>query len=77
MKKEGKTIYLLDPHGEEIGTIKIDKNPVFILGDHKGIPGKELKRLKEICVPVSLGKVVYFASQSITIVNHELDKRGI
>ncbi|MEM4230604.1 MAG: tRNA (pseudouridine(54)-N(1))-methyltransferase TrmY [Candidatus Pacearchaeota archaeon] len=77
LKKEGKTIYLLDPNGEEIEKVKIEKNSVFILGDHKGIPVKELKRLKEMCVPVSLGKVVYFASQAVTIVNYELDKRGI
>ena len=77
LKQEGKTIYLLDPDGEEIEKANIEKNPVFILGDHKGIPEKELKRLKQTCVPVSLGKVVYFASQTITIVNHELDKRGI
>ena len=75
LKKEGKTIYLLDERGENIRNIKLGENPVFVLGDNEGFPQKELRRLKKICVPVSIGKKVYFASQVTTIVNHELDSR--
>jgi len=74
LKQEGKTIYLLDERGENIRNIKIE-NPVFVLGDNEGFPNKELKRLKKICTPVSVGKKIYFASQIVTIVNHELDER--
>jgi len=74
LKEQGKTIYILYPKGENIRNIKIE-NPVFIVGDNDGFPGKELKRLKKICIPVSIGKRVYFASQVATIVNHELDSR--
>lgn len=77
IKGQGKTIYLLDRDGEEISKAKIEDNPVFLLGDHKGFPEKELKRLKQTCIPISLGRTVYFTSQSVTIVNYELDKRGL
>ena len=73
--KEGKNVYVLDAEGEDIRTVEIKENPIFILGDHKGLPDKELKRLKRVCTPVSIGKRVYFASQTISIVNNELDRR--
>jgi len=75
LKKEGRNIYILDAGGEDIRTAKIEKDPIFILGDHKGLPLKELKRLKTVCTPVSIGKRVYFASQTIAVLNNELDRR--
>lgn len=69
------TIYVLDTKGEDIRKAKIGKNPVFVIGDHLGLPGKELKRLKKIAKPISIGKKKYFASQTITIVQNELDRR--
>ncbi|RJQ17037.1 tRNA (pseudouridine(54)-N(1))-methyltransferase TrmY [Candidatus Woesearchaeota archaeon] len=74
---EERNVYLLDRKGEDIRTMDIGENPVFILGDHEGFPPKEFKRLKKAAIPVSLGNVTYFASQSVTIVNHELDRRGL
>src|SRR3989344_5513611 len=73
--EEGRNLYILDPKGEDIRTAEIKENPIFILGDHKGLPAKELKRLKKICNPVTLGKKTYFASQVVAIVNNELDRR--
>lgn len=72
---EGKQIYALDPKGEDIRTAKISENPVFILGDHRGLPSKELKRLKTLFNPVTIGKNTYFASQTIAVVQNELDRR--
>ncbi len=77
LKEEGKEIFVLDSKGKDIREIKIKDNPVFLLGDHDGLPSKELKRLKKICTPVSVGNQMYFASQVVTIVSNELDKRGI
>ncbi|MEK6848656.1 MAG: hypothetical protein AABX65_03415 [Nanoarchaeota archaeon] len=74
--KEGKTIYVLDKAGEDIRNIKIADNPVFLLGDHAGLPGKEFKRIKSMAIPVSIGSKMYFASQVVAIVNNELDRRG-
>jgi tRNA (pseudouridine54-N1)-methyltransferase len=77
LKEQGKEIFLLDKKGEDIRKAKIKENCVFILGDHDGLPKKELKRLKEMATPVSIGDKVYFASQTIAVVNNELDYRGI
>ncbi len=75
--EQGKEIFVLDKKGENIRNVKIPDNSVFIIGDHEGLPKKELKRLKKITVPVSVGPKMYFASQTIVIVNNELDRRGV
>ena len=75
LDKEGRNLYILDADGEDIRTTKIDKDPVFILGDHRGLPDKEFKRLKQYCTPVSIGKRTYFASQTVAVVNNEIDRR--
>lgn len=75
LKEQKRNLYILDAEGEDIRTVEIKEDPVFILGDHKGLPEKELKRLKTICTPVSIGKRTYFASQTISVVNNELDRR--
>lgn len=71
----GRNLYILDPDGEDIRTAEIGKDPIFILGDHKGLPEKEFKRLKQWCTPVTIGPKVYFASQTLAVVNNELDRR--
>jgi len=75
LSKQGRNLYILDPKGEDIREAKLGKDPIFILGDHQGLPKKELKRLKKICVPVTIGKKTYFASQTTAIVNNEVDRR--
>ena len=77
MEKEGKEIFLLDKKGEDIRKAEIPDNCVFILGDHDGLPKKEVKRLKEMVNLVSVGNKMYFASQTVAVVNNELDYRGI
>jgi tRNA (pseudouridine54-N1)-methyltransferase len=77
-KGDGK-IFILDKKGEDIRKLKDEelKEGIFILGDHDGLPQKELRRLKKIAIPVSIGPKMYFASQCVVIVNNELDIRGI
>jgi len=75
LHNEGRNLYVLDPDGEDIRTSEIKENPIFILGDHRGLPLKEYKRLKKICNPITIGKKTYFASQTIAVVNNELDRR--
>lgn len=74
MQAQKRNIYLLDADGEDIRDVKIKENPIFILGDHKGLPDKEFNRLKKTCMPISIGKRTYFASQAISILNNELDR---
>jgi tRNA (pseudouridine54-N1)-methyltransferase len=75
--KFGNEIFILDKKGEDIRKANIPKDCVFILGDHEGLPQKELKRLKSYCKPVSVGNKMYFASQTIAVVNNELDYRSL
>ena len=70
-------IFILDKKGEDLREVKINENCVFILGDHEGLPKKELKRLKKTAVSVSIGPKTYFASQTVAVVNNELDRRNI
>jgi tRNA pseudouridine-54 N-methylase len=74
---QGNEIFILDKGGEDIRKANISKECVFILGDHEGLPQKELKRLKDSCTSVSVGEKMYFASQTVAVVNNELDYRGV
>lgn len=75
---EESTVYLLDKKGEDIRQVEIGENPVFVFGDHEGIPKFEMKKLKKINIKkISVGSTMYFASQALTIVQNELDRRGI
>ena len=80
LKKQGKEVYLLDRRGQDIREFK-DKeldNSVFIIGDQEGIPKHEIKKLKKLNIKkISIGKPVYFASQTTTIIHNELDRREL
>jgi len=75
LQEEGKQIFILDKKGENIRKEKIPKNSVFLLGDHDGLPKNELKRLKKTAKKISIGPETYFASQSVVILQNELDIR--
>ena len=77
LASQDRAIYLLDPRGENIRQTNIEENPVFIFGDHEGIPKEEFKKIKGIVKKVSLGNIEYFASQVVAIVQNELDTRDI
>jgi tRNA (pseudouridine54-N1)-methyltransferase len=77
LKNQGNEIFILDKKGEDIRKAEIPKDCVFIVGDQNGLPTKELKRLKNIATPISIGNKMYFASHVVAIVNNELDRRGI
>ena len=71
-----RTIYLLDKKGEDISKIKIKENPVFIIGDHEGLPKKVKKYIlkNKNVKPVSIGPKMYFASHVVVILNNILDR---
>ncbi len=70
-------VFILDQDGKSIREVEIPKECAFLLGDHEGFPKKELKRLKDNLTTVSVGPHMYFASQTVAVVNNELDYRGI
>jgi len=75
--KEGRKIFVLDKRGENIRNVEISERSVFVIGDHNGFPKKELKRLKKIATLLSVGPKTYFASHVVTIINNELDLKGL
>jgi len=74
LSDQGKKIFLLDEKGDDIRQTDIT-NGVFVIGDHEGLPKKKKKELKTLAQMVSLGNEIYFASQSVVILNNELDRR--
>lgn len=77
LQEKGSEVFILDKKGENLREVEIKDNCVFVLGDHEGLPKKELRRLKQMTTPVSVGDKMYFASQVVAVVNNELDYRGI
>ncbi|MCW1296172.1 MAG: tRNA (pseudouridine(54)-N(1))-methyltransferase TrmY [Candidatus Parvarchaeota archaeon] len=77
-EKEGRAIYILDEKGIDIRRMEIERDPIFILGDQIGLPKKEEKfAMRSAISKVSVGPLRYFASHCITIINNELDRRGL
>jgi len=77
LKEDGSEIFFLDKKGDDIREVEIKDNCVFVLGDQEGLPTKEMKRFKKMATKISIGPKVYFASQTVAIVNNELDRRNI
>ena len=76
MNAEGKEIYILDKRGEDIRDVKISKNPVFIVGDHEGIPKQEINWAKHIPMKkISVSPHMLFASQVVTLIHNEVDRQ--
>jgi tRNA (pseudouridine54-N1)-methyltransferase len=74
LDKKGKNIFLLRENGSDIRMQELKGNEVFILGDHEGFPKEKKKFLKKID-GISVGPAVLFASQVITILHNEIDRR--
>lgn len=70
-----RPIYVLEEGGENIEKIKIKDDPVFVMGDHLGMPAKDEKFVLRYGEKISLGKQPYFASACATIINWILDKK--
>lgn len=73
-----RSVYLLDRKGKDIRSIDLPTDPVFILSDHLAMPKNSVKGLKRYGLQsISLGKTMLFASQCVTLINHELDRSTI
>jgi tRNA (pseudouridine54-N1)-methyltransferase len=69
--------YVLHEKGEFIENIKIEKNPIFVLGDNIGLPKAEESFALRNGEKISLGKNVYLASACVSIINWVLDQRDL
>jgi len=69
------SVYVLEEHGKPLDEIEIADNPLFILGDHVGLPKKTETFALRFGEKISLGKQPYLAASCITILNYTLDKQ--
>lgn len=76
-KANESPIYVLEEGGKDIFEADIRENPIFVLGDHKGLPKKVKGFALRYGEKVSLGKQLYLAASCIGIVNYLLDRRAI
>jgi tRNA (pseudouridine54-N1)-methyltransferase len=74
-KKETSHIYVLEEDGKNIAEAEIDTNPLFVLGDHVGLPKKAETFALRYGEKISLGKQPYLAAACITVLNYLLDRK--
>lgn len=71
-----RPIYLLNKKGEDIRTVELATDPVFILSDHLALPKNSIKAFRRHGLKMlSLGKKMLFSSQCILILNYEMDRK--
>jgi len=75
IKAQTAPIYVLEEGGKDINQIQLGQNPVFVLGDHVGLPKKVENFALRFGQKVSLGKQPYLAATCITILNYILDRK--
>ncbi|MGQ9531020.1 MAG: tRNA (pseudouridine(54)-N(1))-methyltransferase TrmY [Candidatus Bathycorpusculaceae bacterium] len=73
-KAEESKIYVLEEGGKDIFETKLVEKPVFVLGDHVGLPRKVEAFALRYGEKISLGKKPYLAASCITILNYLLDR---
>jgi len=76
-KANESPIYVLEEGGKDIFEVDIGENPVFVLGDHIGLPKKVEGFALRYGEKVSLGKQPYLAASCITVLNYLLDRKAI
>jgi len=75
-KSQTLKIYVLEEDGKDIREFEIEKNSLFILGDHVGLPKKAEVFAQRFGEKISLGKQPYLAASCITIINYTLDQQA-
>jgi len=70
-------IYVLEEGGKDIFEVDVGENPVFVLGDHIGLPRKVEGFALRYGEKVSLGKRPYLAASCITVINYLLDRKAV
>ena len=74
-KAEASSIYVLEESGKNIADTDVKPNPIFVLGDHVGLPKNSERFALRYGEKISLGKQPYLAASCITILNYLLDKQ--
>jgi len=74
LDKEGRNVLLLDGRGSDLRELELKGDEVFVIGDHEGFP-KEKRRFLKMIDKVSVGPRVLFASQVVTLLHNEIDRK--
>jgi tRNA (pseudouridine54-N1)-methyltransferase len=75
MKAEKSQIYVLEENGKDIDKVQISESPVFVLGDHVGLPKKVEVYALRYGEKISIEKKPYLAATCISILNYILDRK--
>ena len=75
-KSDKNSIYVLEEGGKTIADIDVKPNPLFVLGDHVGLPKNAERFVMRYGEKISLGKQPYLAASCITILNYLLDQKN-
>ncbi len=76
-KAETNKIYILEEDGKPVQDVTFAENPLFVLGDHVGLPKKAETFALRYGEKISLGKAPYLAASCITIINYILDREFV
>ncbi len=77
-KMSSAPVYLADPKGEDLREVDLSGEAVFLLTDHVPLPKKIAKSLEvRGAIKVSVGPRMLHASQCITLIQNELDRRAL
>jgi tRNA (pseudouridine54-N1)-methyltransferase len=74
-KASQRQVYILEEGGKPIESSDISQNPIFVLGDHIGLPKTVENFALRHGEKISLGRQPYLAASCITILNYLLDKK--
>lgn len=74
-KVQTATVYVLEEGGKNVEEIEFPENPLFVLGDHVGLPKNVERFALRFGEKVSLGRTPYLAASCITVLNYLLDRQ--
>ncbi|XES77618.1 MAG: tRNA (pseudouridine(54)-N(1))-methyltransferase TrmY [Candidatus Bathyarchaeia archaeon] len=72
-KAENCPVYILEEGGKNAHNIEFAANPLFVLGDHVGLPKKAEAFALRFGEKISLGKTPYLAASCVNVINYLLD----
>jgi len=73
-KAQNRAVYVLEEGGKNLNDVTLAEKPLFVLGDHVGLPKKAESFALRFGEKISLGRQPYLAASCITILNYRLDK---
>ena len=75
LTRDRENVLVLEKDGEDIRSVELGSDPMFVIGDQVGLPKKEEDFVLRRGRKVSLGGKEYLAAQCVCIINYVLDLR--